>query len=155
MAKTLTRLSLAAGALALLSVTAQAGQCPADKVTNDGQKPGATANAGATDTVIASIDLAQEAPGVKDHAFRLRRLVIQPGGTVAWHSHAERPAIIYIVSGSITEYRSTCAAPIVHNAGDATEEVHTVSHWWKNHTKKPVVLLSADILHAKKDDHHM
>ena len=97
MAKTLTRLSLAAGAFALLSVTAQAGQCPADKVTDDGQKPGATANTAATDTVIASIDLAQEAPRLKDHAFRLRRLVIQPGGTVAWHSHGERPAIIYIV----------------------------------------------------------
>ena len=47
MAKTLTRLSLAAGAFALLSVTAQAGQCPADKVTDDGQKPGATANTAA------------------------------------------------------------------------------------------------------------
>lgn len=155
MAKQLTRLSLFAGALALIGSAAQAGQCPADKVTIDGQKPGATVNAGATDSVIASIDLAEEAPGLKEHALRLRRLVIEPGGTVAWHSHAERPAIIYIVSGSITEYRSTCAAPIVHNAGEATEEIHTVSHWWKNHTKKPVVLLSADILHAKKDDHHM
>lgn len=155
MAKQLTRLSLFAGALALIGSAAQAGQCPADKVTIDGQKPGATVNAGATDSVIASIDLAEEAPGLKEHALRLRRLVIEPGGTVAWHSHAERPAIIYIVSGSITEYRSTCAAPIVHNAGEATEEIHTVSHWWKNHTTQPVVLLSADILHAKQHDHHM
>jgi hypothetical protein len=86
MAKQLTRLSLFAGALALIGSAAQAGQCPADKVTIDGQKPGATVNAGATDSVIASIDLAEEAPGLKEHALRLRRLVIEPGGTVAWHS---------------------------------------------------------------------
>lgn len=132
-----------------------AGECPANKVTTDGQKPGATAHKDVTDTVIASIDLKDEGPKLKDHKFRLRRLVVKPGGVVAWHSHAERPAIIYIVSGSITEYASTCAVPIVHKAGDVTREIHTTSHWWKNTSKKPTVLLSTDILHEKMDPHTM
>ena len=88
-------------------------------------------------------------------ATRLRQLVVQPGGTVAWHSHEERPAIIYIVSGTITEYASTCTVPIVHKAGDVARETHTTKHWWKNSSKKPAVLLSADILHDKMNQHQM
>ena len=127
----------------------------AGKLTADGQKPGATSNKGVTDTVIGSIDLAEEAVQLPDHKFRIRRLVVQPGGTVAWHSHGERPALIYIVSGTIVEYRSTCAVPITHRAGEVATEVHTTQHWWKNHTRKPVVLLSTDIVGEKSDKHVM
>ena len=124
-------------------------------MTTDGQKAGATAHKNVTDKVIASIDLAQEAPKLKDTKFRLRQLVVQPGGVVAWHSHEERPAIIYIVSGSIVEYASTCTVPITHKAGDVARETHTTKHWWKNTSKKPAVLLSADILHDKMDQKTM
>ena len=92
---------------------------------------------------------------LKDHALRLRRLVVKPGGIVPWHSHTDRPAIIYIISGKITEYRSTCAEPIVHRAGESTAEVKGTSHWWKNTGKKTVVLLSADLFHDKDDPHAM
>jgi quercetin dioxygenase-like cupin family protein len=142
-------------ALSATTLTASAGSCPADKVTADGQKPGPSAHKGVTDKVIASIDLAGEAPMLKEHKFRLRQLVVQPGGIVAWHSHEERPAIIYIISGTIVEYASTCAVPIVHDAGDVARETHLTKHWWKNTTSKPVVLLSADILHDKTDPHTM
>ncbi len=152
--KTMIRASIAAIAIAASSA-AFAGSCPAEKVMADAQKPGATKPVGVDDKVIGSIGLAQEAPRLKEHKLRLRRLVIQPGGVVPWHSHGERPAIIYIVSGTIVEYRSTCAVPIVHKAGEVAEEVHTTSHWWKNRTSKPVVLLSADILHDKDDPHMM
>ena len=37
--------------------------------------------------------------------MRLRKLVVQPGGIVPNHSHAERPSNIYVVDGAITEYR--------------------------------------------------
>jgi hypothetical protein len=45
--------------------------------------------------------------------------------------------------------------PIVHNAGDVTRETHTTKHWWKNMTKKPAVLLSADLLNEKDNPHTM
>jgi quercetin dioxygenase-like cupin family protein len=151
------RLLLAAGALAAFSTSVFAGECPAGKVVADGQgqKASTAAAKGVTDTVIGSIDLANEAPRLANRKFRLRRLVIQPGGIVPWHSHGERPALIYIVSGTIVEYRSTCTVPIVHNAGDVAQEIHTTQHWWKNTTKRPVVLLSADIMHDKSDPHQM
>lgn len=153
--RALTLTALVAGSFGALAAQAHAGECPADRVTTNGQKPGATAHKDVTDKVLTSIALGQEAVGLKDHQFRLRRLVVQPGGEVAWHSHAERPAIIYIVSGSIFEYSSTCAVPIRHKSGDVARESHGTSHWWKNTGKTPAVLLSADILHMKEDPHTM
>ncbi len=146
---------VASGVTALMSTAAFAGSCPDDKVMTDAQKPGATMPRGVDDKVIGSIDLAKEGPKLKEHKLRLRRLVVQPGGVVPWHSHGERPAIIYIVSGEIVEYRSTCAVPIVHKAGEVAEEIHTTSHWWKNHSRRPAVLLSADILHDQAEDKHV
>ncbi len=89
------------------------------------------------------------------YKMRLRRLVVQPGGIVAWHSHAERPSNIYIIEGSITEYRSTCAVPIEHKAGEAVAEVGALQHWWRNNTDKPTVLTSSDLFHDKMADEHV
>ena len=151
----LCRTLFATAAMAAFSTAALAGQCPADKIMAEAQKPSTAPAQGVTDKVIGSIDLANEAPKLASHKLRLRQLVIEPGGIVPWHSHGERPAIIYIVSGSITEYRSTCAVPILHKAGEVAEEVHTTAHWWQNTGKETVVLLSADILHEKSDPHQM
>src|SRR5262249_39568497 len=94
-----------AGALSIAGA-AFAAECPADKVVGQGQgQPNANhAAKGVTDTVLSSIDLGGEKIAANGHSFRLRRLVIQPGGVVPWHSHVERPAIIYVVSGTIQEY---------------------------------------------------
>jgi quercetin dioxygenase-like cupin family protein len=150
----LNSLKAAAAAAALAAASfffaapAFAGECPAGKVGVDVTKPGPMASAGVTDTVIASIDLKDY--GFAGRALRMRRLVVMPGGVVPWHSHGERPANILIVSGAITEYRSTCAVPIEHKAGDVTAESGALSHWWKNNTNKPAVLISSDILPPTK-----
>ena len=132
--------------------TAMAGECPADKIVADGkgQPMGATEPKDVTDNVLAMIDLSKENVKANDHQFRMRQLVIQPGGVVPWHSHADRPALIYVVSGEITEYASTCAIPLVHKAGEVSVDAGR-SHWWQNTGKKPVVLISADILHDAND----
>lgn len=134
-----------------------AGSCPADKTVADGkgQPMAAYPAQGVTDNVIATNDITKPPVGIHDRLFRLRRLVIQPGGVVPWHSHGDRPALIYIVSGEIVEYVSTCAVPIVHKAGEATAERAPTQHWWKNLTDKPVELLSADLFHNQKTDDHM
>ena len=143
-----------AGALLLGTATAQAGECPAGKVTTDGQKPGAKAHKDVTEKLLGQIDLSKEKVAVAGHHLRMRRLDIMPGGEVAWHSHAERPALIYVVSGTITEYASTCAVPIVHSTGELSIEQGGLSHWWKNTSDKPVTLISSDIA-ADPEDHNM
>ena len=153
----LRRALLPAGLLAAtLSVASVAGaaECPADKQVVDATKPVTTAAKGVSDKVIASIDLAKEKLGLADHQLRLRKLVIEPGGIVPWHSHGDRPAIIYIIKGEIYEYASNCAVPILHKPGDVTAEKSGTAHWWKNAGKSTVILLSADILHDQSD-HNM
>ena len=152
----LGRSLLLAGVIAgasLAATSAQAGECPADQKKPDATKPVDMKPVGVTDTVIAMIDVDQQ-QGIKDRKFRMRKLVVEPGGIVPWHSHGERPAIIYIIEGEIDEYASNCAVPIVHKAGDVVAETKDVSHWWKNIGDKKVVLLSADLL-KDPNDHNM
>jgi len=146
---------LAAGVFALMGSGALAGECPADQMGVDVTKPGATEPSGVTDNVLSSIDLGQEMLQAEGRKFRLRQLVIEPGGVVPWHSHDDRPAIIYIVSGTVEEYASTCAVPIVHKAGDVAPETKGTAHWWKNTGSETAVLLSADILHDETDANTM
>jgi quercetin dioxygenase-like cupin family protein len=141
---------IAATAVSFGTSAAFAGECPADKRGVDVTKPVTVAAKDVTDNVLASIDVAKE-QGVSDRLFRLRKLVIQPGGIVPWHSHGERPALIYIVQGEIFEYSSDCAVPILHKAGDVSAETKGVAHWWKNESKETVVLISADLLKNKMD----
>jgi quercetin dioxygenase-like cupin family protein len=149
--------SALAGVIATGAVTALAGECPADKVVPDGQgaKPVTTAAKGVTDVVRSSTDLGKESIGASGYLFRLRQLDIQPGGIVPWHSHGDRPAMIYMVKGTAIEYSSSCAVPIVHKAGDVAPEKKGTSHWWENKGTEPVVLISVDILHEKKEEHMM
>lgn len=149
-------LSMAAVVMGAISIAtaANAGECPAGKMGVDVTKPGNLPASGVTDNVLAAIDLAKEPAKIDGRMLRLRKLVIQPGGVVPWHSHGDRPAIIYIVQGQVMEYASNCSVPIVHKAGDVTAEMAATSHWWKNTGKQTVILLSADILHDQMD-HNM
>lgn len=155
------RVAIAATVLALgaAASTAFAGECPADKRVADGQgqKMGPTAPVGVTDVVRASTDLAKEPASIKGRQFRLRQLEMQPGGVVPWHSHNERPAMIYIVSGEVVEYASSCAVPITHKAGDVAPEKNGTSHWWKNIGSTKAVLISVDLFpgEAQMDPHTM
>ena len=143
-------LSAAALLATAIGSAAFAGQCPADKMGVDVTKPSTMAAKDVTDNVLSMIDLSKEKVGI-DRKFRLRQLVVQPGGVVPWHSHGDRPAIIYIISGEITEFASNCAVPILHKAGDVAPETKATSHWWQNMGTVPAVLLSADLLMDEKD----
>jgi quercetin dioxygenase-like cupin family protein len=137
-----------------IASAALAGECPAGQKKPNAREAVDFKPVGVTDTVIASIDVAKAPFNIDGRNFRMRKLTVEPGGIVPWHSHADRPAIIYIIEGEINEYASNCAAPIVHKAGDVVAETPEVSHWWKNLGDKTVVLLSADLL-KDKNDHNM
>jgi quercetin dioxygenase-like cupin family protein len=133
--RTLAVSTLVAAGLGL-AAPAFAGDCPAGQMRADATKPVTHAPKAVTDTVLSQIDLAGEKLALKGHLMRVRKLEIQPGGIVPWHSHAER---------------SNCAVPILHKAGEVAKETHATAHWWKNDGKVPVVLLSFDIQHDPND----
>ena len=136
-------------------VVAAAGSFASPAIAGQCTTPGtsALANAptmpkGVTDTVIGAIDLNSEI-GVDGRQLRTRQLVVQPGGIVPLHSHKDRPALIYTLSGSITEYSTACSVPIEHKAGDISREADGLSHYWVNNGTVPAVLLSSDVFHGK------
>ena len=132
----------------------QAGECPADKRMPNARQPVDSKAVGVTDTTLGSIDLGKERAKIAGHELRFRKLVIEPGGIVPWHSHDDRPAVIYVAEGEIVEYASNCAVPIVHKAGETRKETNGTSHWWKNHTNAQVILFIGDV-RRDPDDHHM
>lgn len=149
----MTNPTLRLAAFALLATAsfaspAFAGECPAGQSATNKLANHPTMPKGVTDTVLGSIDLGAEI-AVADRQLRTRRLVIQRGGIVPMHSHVDRPALIYVVSGQITEYRSSCAVRILHKAGEVAREAGGISHYWINHGKTAAVLLSSDVHHGK------
>lgn len=129
---------------------ALAGECPEDQVVAGlmtGESHGE--NKGVEDTVLAVNTLGDYFPELASRVQRIRALTVEPGGEVAWHAHADRPALIYIVEGSITEYRSTCAVPIEHKAGEVAAEIGPLEHWWRNNGAEPARLISTDLPRAE------
>jgi quercetin dioxygenase-like cupin family protein len=131
-------------ALGLSTPLAFAGECPAGRAGVNALADHPTQPRGVADMVIGSIDLGREL-GVDGRDLRLRRLIVQPGGIVPFHSHDGRPAIIITLRGRILEYASNCRAPILHRAGETVRETAEVSHYWVNRSKAVVELLSADV----------
>ena len=112
-----------------------------------------TSPSGVTDTTLGAIDLGQEKAKIKGRELRFRKMVIEPDGVVPWHSHDDRPALIYVAEGEIIEYASNCAAPIHHKAGEIRAETQGTSHWWKNLSDAPVTLFIGDVRHDPNDKH--
>ena len=140
-------------AVSLLGAAAAlAGECPAAQRVADGrgQPPGPAMPQGVSDVVRTMTDLAGEPVALQGRQLRLRQLDIQPGGIVPWHSHDDRPALIFVQQGEIVEHASNCVDPIVHRAGDIRPEVYGTSHWWKNLGKETVILYVGDV---RKDPH--
>ena len=139
-------LALTFGAL----TRANAGECPAEqrRPNGTGQPMSSLGTRGVADKVVTFIELNTEPVSIQGRQLRARRLDIQPGGVVPWHSHGDRPALLFITEGEITEYASTCATPIVHKAGEITAERSPTSHWWKNLGSRPVVIYAFDLFRA-------
>ena len=84
-----------------------AGECPADKIKRSREKVDYKP-VGVTDVTLGAINLGKQPAKIKDRELRFRKLTIEPGGIVPWHSHDDRPALIYVQQGEIVEYASNC-----------------------------------------------
>lgn len=142
-------LAILACAAALAAAGAQAGVCdPADEIAGSMSADGHTESMHVTDEVLAVNRLGDYYAELASRDQRIRRLVVQPGGVVAWHSHADRPALIYVAEGEITEYSSNCRKPIEHKAGEVSVELGPIEHWWRNNGDRVAVLIAADLPRA-------
>jgi quercetin dioxygenase-like cupin family protein len=141
-----TTVALAATALLITANSAMAGGCPPEHVLTTPRKMDDIPQAALTREVIANVRL-EGWQGLGAFILRTRRLELQPGGTVPTHSHADRPAIVYVMKGTVIEHNSLCAVPIEHHAGEVSEEFGPgFVHWWENKGNEVVTFLSSDVV---------
>jgi len=150
----------AATALGLL-VTAlpssvRAGECPEEHRLATPRAIEDAPDVGVLREILAVVHL-KDWRGTADHLLRTRRLIVLPGGIVPTHQHDDRPSIVTVVIGEITEHSAFCAVPILHRTGETTPEFGAGhAHWWENRSSQPVILLSSDVVpNEMMNDPHM
>src|SRR5262245_4745861 len=157
MSKPITRaltLTIAIAGSFVAASAAIAGECPADTMQPNVRAMVDYKPVGVSDVTLGSIDLAKQPAHIEGRELRFRKLTIEPGGIVPWHSHDDRPALIFVQQGEIVEYASNCEVPITHQAGDLRPELYGTSHWWKNLGKSTVILYVGDV-RKHPTDHNM
>ncbi|MGF1456668.1 MAG: hypothetical protein ACFB6R_14980 [Alphaproteobacteria bacterium] len=84
--------------------------------------------------------------------MRTRYWTIPSGSIVPVHEHANRPATIYTLQGSIFEHRNDRDEPVLHEAGGLSlEEGSMLAHWWRNAGDQEVRLVAFDIYQSADD----
>ena len=109
-----------------------------------GQQQPPKTTQGQTEQVLRTIDLADELKSVQGRTLRMRKLTVQPGGALALHSHANRPAVRYLLEGQMT-YHYEGKPDVVENPGDTSAEDRMTTHWGESTGKVPAVWISVDI----------
>ena len=117
-------------------------RCPAGRTLEGANHEAFGPQHGVTAEEIAAQPLASDPSRV----LRMRRLVIEPGGVIAWHAHDTTQGMAMIVSGEATEIRSSCMGMIRYRAGDVAIEEIGMSHGWRNNGDVPAVVLVVHVV---------
>jgi quercetin dioxygenase-like cupin family protein len=74
----------------------------------------------------------------------MRTIQVEPGGAAAFHSHAQRPALTYVLKGSLVEHRKG-SADRTYGPGEVIVESTDVDHWAENKGTETATLISVDL----------
>ncbi len=65
---------------------------------------------GVTAELLSTVDLGPEIEGMAGRQLRMRLVTFEPGGVYGpVHDHVDRPGIVYILQGTITDHRDGAA----------------------------------------------
>jgi len=65
---------------------------------------------GVTVATLGVVDLVPEIEGMAGRQLRMRQITIEPGGVFGpIHDHIDRPGIVYVLQGTITDHRDGIA----------------------------------------------
>jgi len=100
---------------------------------------------GVTVRLLSALDLGPEIEGMAGRQLRMRMVTIEPGGVFGpIHDHKDRPGMVYILQGTITDHRNRVDREYGPGAG-WPEDSNTV-HWLENRGTTPAVEISVDIV---------
>jgi len=100
---------------------------------------------GVTVKLLAALDLGPEIEGMVGRQLRMRMVTIEPGGVFGpVHDHKDRPGLVYILQGTITDHRNGVATD--YGPGVGWPEDRNTTHWLENRGTIPAVEVSVDIV---------
>ena len=111
-------------------------------MSNDEVSP---ATKGVAVELLVVMDLGPEIEGLAGRQLRMRRVTIDPGGVFGpVHDHKDRPGIVYILQGTITDHRDGVATE--YGPGVGWPEDRNTNHWLENRGAIQAVEISVDIV---------
>lgn len=99
---------------------------------------------GLTAKTLASLDLGPEIQGLQGRYLRARLVTTDPGGHSAVHNHKDRPAIPYVLRGTLTQCTADGQCRELREGQAAAAGKDTV-HWDENNGTTPLIYLVVDI----------
>ncbi len=95
--------------------------------------------------LLETVDLGPEIEGMAGRQLRMRMVTFDPGGVFGpLHDHVDRPGIVYILQGTITDHRDGVATD--YGPGVGWPEDRNTLHWLENRGTTPAVEISVDIV---------
>jgi quercetin dioxygenase-like cupin family protein len=95
--------------------------------------------------LLGTVDLGPEIEGMAGRQLRMRMVTIEPGGVFGpVHDHKDRPGIVYILQGTITDHRD--GGSTEYGPGLGWPEDSKTLHWLENRGATPAVEISVDIV---------
>jgi quercetin dioxygenase-like cupin family protein len=102
---------------------------------------------GVTAELLATVDLGAEIDGMEGRQLRLRMFTFEPGAVFGpLHDHKDRPGIVYVLEGTITDHRAGAATD--YGPGVGWPEDRNTRHWLENRGAVPATEISVDIVRS-------
>lgn len=100
---------------------------------------------GVTVKLLSTVDLGLEIEGMAGRQLRMRMVTFESGAVFGpIHDHIDRPGIVYILQGTITDHRNGVAMD--YGTGVGWPEDRNTTHWLENRGTIPAVEISIDIV---------
>jgi quercetin dioxygenase-like cupin family protein len=95
--------------------------------------------------LLSTVDLGPEIEGMTGRQFRMRLITFEPGSVFGpIHDHKDRPGLVYILQGTITDHRNGVATE--YGPGVGWPEDKNTIHWLENRGTTPAVEVSVDLV---------
>ncbi len=99
---------------------------------------------GVTAELLTTVDLGPEIEGMVGRQLRMRMFTFEPGAVFGpIHDHMDRPGVVYILLGTITDHRNGAATE--YGPGVGWPEDRNTTHWLENRGTVRAVEISVDI----------
>jgi quercetin dioxygenase-like cupin family protein len=98
--------------------------------------------------LLGVVDLGPEVPGFGGYQLRTRRVTMEPGAVFGpVHDHSGRPGTVYVLEGTITDYRDGVTTE--YGPGLGWPENRNTYHWLENNGSVRAVEISVDIVRSE------